>query len=225
MFAFLPVSAGTGVQQSWPSRITSVALHAALIAAAVRLSEAREAPEVYRPTIVDIAPPPSPGHQAPPPAPVPDGSIGRDPLILSSVIPDYIPEPGDVPDIPVHTDPGLTFTTGDSLPLTGGNLVIGVAPIDARLADESPRLLNHPPVRYPEIMRQAGLESRVVVETVLDTMGRAEPGSLRVVVSGGPAFDDEARAVVAGSRYAAARLSGRAVRVRIQVPVVFALRP
>lgn len=230
MFAFLPVSAGTGGQRSWPSRVLSLAVHAALIAVAVRFSEAGEAPprETIAETtiVIDGRVPDDPGR---PPAPAPlDGPAPLWSIQLPVDVPNTIPPVSDPLVDPVPGPVVSSFPPGtDSLRLTPPNpgTWIGTAPIDARVADEAPRLIDHPPVRYPEIMRQAGIEARVMVEAVLDTLGHAEPSSLRVVHSGGTAFDDEARAVVAGSRYRAARLAGRAVRVRIQVPVSFALRP
>jgi TonB family protein len=79
-------------------------------------------------------------------------------------------------------------------------------------------------VRYPEVLRQAGLTARIVVEAVLDTAGRVEPGSPRIVGEAHPLFTAEAHRVVLASRYRPARAGGRAVRVRIRVPVAFALR-
>lgn len=230
MFAFLPGSAGTGVQRSWLSRVLSLAVHAALIAVAVRFSEAGEAPrgEPIAETTIVVAGtvPDDPGR---PPAPAPlDGQAPPWSVTVPVDIPTTIPAVTDPMYDPAHDPVVSSFPPGtDSLRLMPPNPGhwIGTTPIDARVADEAPRLIDHPPVRYPEIMRQAGIEARVMVEAVLDTLGRAEPSSLRVVRSGGTAFDDEARAVVAGSRYRAARLGGRAVRVRIQVPVSFALRP
>jgi protein TonB len=85
-------------------------------------------------------------------------------------------------------------------------------------------LLGHPVPRYPELLRAAGIEGRVVVEVVLDTLGRAEPQTLRIATSAHLLFDAEASAVVLGSRYRPGRVAGRPVRVRIRVPVSFALR-
>jgi protein TonB len=93
-----------------------------------------------------------------------------------------------------------------------------------RYVEEQPVMLAHPTLRYPEVLRLAGIEGRVLVEAVLDTLGRAEPGSLRVTDSPNPLFDREALTVVAGSRYRPGRVGGQAVRVRIQVPVAFTIR-
>ena len=137
-------------------------------------------------------------------------------------VPTEIPPPG--------TTEFLPGPTGDPLPgpvltaLPGGLPGAGHTPVDARFVDEPPALLVHPELRYPEVLRQAGIEGRVLVEAVLDTLGRAEAGSLRVTESPNALFDREALTVVAASRYRPGRVDGRAVRVRIQVPVAFAIR-
>ena len=93
-----------------------------------------------------------------------------------------------------------------------------------RVVEEPPVLLSHPVPRYPDILRQAGIEGRVVVEAVIDTTGHAERNGLWVVSSSHALFAPEASALVLGSRYRPARFGGRPVRVRILVPVAFALR-
>jgi protein TonB len=96
--------------------------------------------------------------------------------------------------------------------------------MDVRTVEEPPVLLSHPEPGYPDLLRSAGIEGRVVVEAVLDTLGRVERGSLRIVSSTHALFVPEASALVLGSRYRPGRFGGTAVRVRIQVPVNFALR-
>lgn len=77
--------------------------------------------------------------------------------------------------------------------------------------------------RYPEILRQAGIEGRVLIEVILDTLGRAERGSIRVMSSPHQLFEAPARETVASCRYRPGRIQGRAVRVRVQVPINFTI--
>jgi TonB family protein len=91
------------------------------------------------------------------------------------------------------------------------------------LAQDPPELLTAHPLRYPEPLRREGVEGEVVVETVVDTVGRAEPGSARIVRSHDPGFDQSALAMVRGARFRPARVLGRGVRVLIWVPVRFRL--
>ena len=75
--------------------------------------------------------------------------------------------------------------------------------------------------RYPEILRQAGIEGRVTVEFIIDTLGRAERSSLRVVSSAHQLFEAPAREAVFSCRFRPGRIQGRAVRVRVQQPINF----
>jgi len=78
--------------------------------------------------------------------------------------------------------------------------------------------------QYPPILQQAGVEGRVLAEFVIDTAGRAEPASLRIVQSTNRAFEPSAREVVLKSIYRPGRMHGEPVRVLVQVPVTFSIR-
>jgi len=58
---------------------------------------------------------------------------------------------------------------------------------------------------------------------VIDTTGRVEEGSIRVIESTDPRFNEAAKSYVGGARFSAGRVAGRAVRVRFQIPVDFRL--
>jgi protein TonB len=74
---------------------------------------------------------------------------------------------------------------------------------------------------YPEILRQAGIEGRVTMEFIIDSLGRAERASLRVINSAHQLFDGPARQAVLSCRFRPGRIQGRAVRVRVQQPINF----
>ena len=82
-----------------------------------------------------------------------------------------------------------------------------------------PLLLAGPTPRYPEALRRAGIAGRVIVETVVDTLGRAEPGSMVVVAAPHPGFVAPARDYVLRALFRPARVHGRAVRVLVRVPI------
>jgi periplasmic protein TonB len=149
-------------------------------------------------------------------APWPDGLAWRIP----------VESPIDSPSIDAGTrfDPAEWLRGRDvetSIALSGAGPDSGIAPF----SDEPPALLTAPRPAYPELLRAAGIAGRVVVETVIDTSGRAEPGSVVVVASTNPGFDAPARASVSGATFRPARLRGHSVRVRVRVPIVFTLAP
>ena len=85
--------------------------------------------------------------------------------------------------------------------------------------DERAEIVSAPPLEYPLALRHAGLQGRVTVQAVIDTLGRAEPASVKVVARPNTAFDESARAYVLHAMFRPARVKGRAVRVLITVPV------
>ena len=227
MFALIESSPMPDGGGAWIPRVASFAAHSALIAAAVLATQRVVTTTV--PPIVDVdmvwqLPPAQPDLPASPTSPTSTTAAPAwTPLPAAPVtIPAEIPAPG-----PLEVLPG---PSGDPLPGPVTAVVPGVvplgnhAPVDARYVEEQPVMLAHPMLNYPEVLRQAGIEGRVLVEAVLDTLGRAEPASLRVTQSPNPLFDREALSVVAGSRYRPGRVDGHAVRVRIQVPVAFTIR-
>ncbi len=77
---------------------------------------------------------------------------------------------------------------------------------------------------YPERLRPAAIEGRVVLEAVIDTLGHVEPGSVVVVESAHPAFVAPAQRALVASLFRPARVAGRAVRVRVRLAFDFVLR-
>ncbi|HXJ29731.1 MAG TPA: TonB family protein [Gemmatimonadales bacterium] len=98
--------------------------------------------------------------------------------------------------------------------------VTGVAPVpdqvcEPSLLDDPPILLSSPPLDYPPSLRQAGIAGRVVVLAVIDTTGRAEPASVRVIQGAHPGFDQPSKQWMLNAQFRPARAGGRLVRVRI----------
>ena len=89
--------------------------------------------------------------------------------------------------------------------------------------EEQPHPIAGPPVTYPASLLLARITGRVVVEAVIDTTGQVEEGSIRVIESTDPRFNEAAKSYVGGARFSAGRVAGRAVRVRFQIPVDFRL--
>jgi protein TonB len=75
--------------------------------------------------------------------------------------------------------------------------------------------------RYPAVLQTAGITGRVMIEFIVDTLGRAERGSLRVVNSFHPLAEQPAKETVQSCRFRPGRIQGRAVRVRVQIPINF----
>ena len=86
---------------------------------------------------------------------------------------------------------------------------------------QAPERLQGPSPVYPPLLLQAGIQGVVIVEAIIDTAGRVEPKSVRIVESPHPGFDQRAKEVVLSSVYRPGRVNGKAVRVMIRQPVSF----
>ena len=91
----------------------------------------------------------------------------------------------------------------------------------ANEVQERPHTTFTPPLAYPGPLLLAGIQGRVIVQAVVDTLGRAEEGTIVVVETADPRFNEAAKEFVRKSRFAPGRIAGRAVRVRVQLPVEF----
>jgi periplasmic protein TonB len=80
-----------------------------------------------------------------------------------------------------------------------------------------------PTPRYPEALRAAGVEGRVTLEFVVDTAGRVDPHSIRVLESTADAFVASVRDALAGTRYHPALVAGHPVAQRVRQEFAFAL--
>lgn len=73
-------------------------------------------------------------------------------------------------------------------------------------------VLSQPTPEYPAPLASVGIEGRVEVQFVIDTLGRVEPSSFKVVKSTQSGFEAAARKAITGSLFQPARLSNVPVR-------------
>jgi protein TonB len=79
------------------------------------------------------------------------------------------------------------------------------------------------PPAYPEALRGAGIEGKVVVEFVVDERGQPVQGSVRVVQSDNDLFTDAVRIALGRLRFTPAEVAGKKVSQLVQMPFVFTL--
>jgi protein TonB len=77
--------------------------------------------------------------------------------------------------------------------------------------------------RYPEALRMAGVEGKVVAQFVVDDEGRVEERTIKLVRSDNPLFDEAVRSALRRMLFAPAEIGGRKVRQLVEMPFVFAL--
>ena len=84
-------------------------------------------------------------------------------------------------------------------------------------------LANNPAPRYPDLLRRANIGGAVVVQVVIDTTGRADMTTARILSSDNPAFTDAVLAALARARYIAAESNGRKTRMWVVQSFVFTI--
>lgn len=162
--------------------------------------------------------PVAPERGAPSRVPVPPRApIVEDPIGFPITVPPALPpiEPSRPFDVTpwMHSSRGV----GDDRSAPDAT-----TPCAADVVEEPPVLLAARQPSYPEALRAAGITGRVVVQAVIDTLGRAEPG-VTVVESSHAGFEAPALDYVRGAVFRPGRVHGRAVRVLIRLPVDFRL--
>lgn len=75
--------------------------------------------------------------------------------------------------------------------------------------------------RYPAIMKQAGVGGEVYVSFVVDTTGRPDMSSLKVIKSSHQLFLNAVIAALPDARFVAAEVGGKKVKQLVQTPYVF----
>ena len=212
--------------------LASTLVHAAIVSGAIALTVPGPVTATVAPTEVPIpvyTPPPSAPEShdrprtartdpRPPRAPVLP-PLDRVPTAITPI------DPGQVVTVSITDDFGRGF--GASGPGDVGIDVGGPAtgPVDQRYVDRAPRLLpGSPEPHFPEALRARNQTGRVVVQFIVDTLGRAEQRDVKIVEASDPAFADAVRSVLPRYRFTPGEAGGRKVRTMVQLPFDFALR-
>ena len=214
----------------------SLVAHFLVIALAVAATQAAmDAPAPAVPESVALLfvpkppPPPPPPPEPEPPPPV--ASVVAEPpakgfqtIAVLTDIPDVIP-PVDLTQRPL--DPrdftGRGVEGGVAEGVVGGRVIDASAPATGELDAiyeaatrderfEQAVVVYQAVPRYPKAVEALGVEGRVAVEFVIDTAGKVQPGSIRIVESTHAVFVPPTREAVAKGLFKPARLSGHPVR-------------
>jgi periplasmic protein TonB len=76
---------------------------------------------------------------------------------------------------------------------------------------------------YPDILRQAGVEGDVLVTFVVDTTGRADPASFKILRSSHELFATAVKQALPAMRFIPAEVGGKKVKQLVQQPFSFAI--
>lgn len=84
-------------------------------------------------------------------------------------------------------------------------------------------LPGNPAPRYPDVMRRAGIEGEVLAQFVVDTLGRADMSSFKVLKSTHQLFTGAVANSLPNMRFHTAEVGGKKVKQLVQMPFQFNL--
>jgi protein TonB len=224
-------------QRSPGSAAFSVVLHTLMIVGAVyATSQADEIVAAVKDEKVEfmeeVKPkeePPPPEEKAPPPpevAAAPPPPKGFQVLTAPIDIPDVIPDIDLTKSITNEADfSGVGVAGGVAKGVEGGT---GPVITDAPLYEfqvEKPALAvsgsGNP--TYPSVLKSANVQGRVTATFVVDTSGRAEPGTFKALESDHELFTAAVRSALPRMRFIPAEVGGRKVKMWVQQAFEFRL--
>ena len=224
-------------QRSPGSAAFSLVLHTVLIIGAVyATSRADEIVDAVKDEKVEFVEevkpkeePPPPEEKAPPPpevAAAPPPPKGFQVLTAPIDIPDVIPDIDLTKSITNEADfSGVGVAGGVAKGVEGGT---GPVITDAPLYEfqvEKPALAvagaGQP--AYPSVLRSANVQGRVTATFVVDTTGRAEPGTFKALESDHELFTAAVRTALPRMRFIPAEVGGRKVKMWVQQAFEFRL--
>ena len=110
-------------------------------------------------------------------------------------------------------------TSPDQVASAGADSIFTIIEVDTVAA----RLPESAAPRYPAELLEKRIEGQVIVQFVVDTTGRADPGSFVVVVSSHPEFGQSVRDALPGMRFSPARIGALKVRQLVELPFTFTI--
>jgi len=216
-------------QRSVGSTIASVIIHAVIIAVVtvITLNAGQKLKEIVKAEDVKFAevkkePPPEAKKEPPPDVPAaPPPPKGFQVLSAPINIPDKIPDVDLSKSVTDEADfSGKGVAGGTSKGVEGGT------PTDQPLFEfqvEKPVLARegNPPPKYPSMLESAQVEGEVLVQFVVDTSGKAEMSTFKVLQTKNELFVSEIRRVLPFYRFYPAEAGGHKVKQYVQLPFVF----
>jgi len=221
--------------RSLGSTVFSLVLHAVIIGMSVlatkQVVEAAAEEVVQKVAFVEIKKdePPPPEDAPPPPDVVAAPPIAKGFQVLTAPIniPDVIPE--------IDLSKKLTNEADFSGRGVAGGIAAGVVGGTPQVISDQPYFdfqVEKPvaPVpgtgspRYPDILRSASVEGEVLAQFVVDTTGRVEVATFKVIRKSHDLFEAAVRSALPNMRFLPAEVGGRKVKQLVQQPFVFALQ-
>lgn len=217
--------------------VTSIVVHSILVGlavyatanAAIRNEKPKQEKIDFVETPKDEPPPPK---EEPPPPPPPDVVVAPPPPKGFQVLTAPVEIPDVIPDIDLSkkvTDEadfsGKGVAGGVAKGVEGGKAVVQSDQPYFEFQVEKPVVPAPGSVspRYPDMLRQAGVEGEVLAQFVVDTTGKAEAGSLKILKSSHDMFVQSVKNALPQMKFIPAEVGGRKVKQLVQQPFTFSI--
>lgn len=213
--------------------VFSVVMHTVLIAGAVyatahaAIKNEKEKVEKIQFTEAPKPEPPPPPKAPPPPDVVvaPPPPKGFQVLSAPVNIPDVLPQVDLTKKVTDEADfSGKGAVGGVAKGKEGGTGPVGDQPyFDFQVEKQAGSVPGSPTPEYPEMLKSAGVEGQVLAQFVVDTSGRADISSFKVLKSDHESFTDAVKRALPRMRFYPAEIGGHKVKQLVQEPFVFNL--
>ena len=211
--------------------VVSVALHVCVIASASALSQ-HSATALDAPAAVVVRIPITPADPAPvKPTTTHDAVVAQTPH-GSLRLPPIADVPLDIPAVNLNAAPtntanwtgaGVAGGTDRGTDITPAPIASGDPYLGFQVETPAAALPGSASPSYPEALRSAGVDGEALVEFVVDTLGRAELSSFKVLRASHDAFGVSVRETLPRMRFLPAELDGQRVRMLVQQAFTFAV--
>jgi protein TonB len=224
-------------QRTTGGLILSGVIHALLITAAVfgtlQAKEQLEKPKAEKVEFVEMKKKDEPPPPKEEPKPMPKDVVAAPPPPKGFQV---LTAPIKVPDVLPDID--LSKKVTDEADFTGKGVAGGVAkgvvggtaPVNTdqpyfefQVEKQVSTAPGSPQPRYPDMLKSANVEGEVLAQFVVDTTGRAEMNTFKVLKSSHELFTQSVRNVLGNMRFYPAEIGGRKVKQMVQQPFTFAL--
>ena len=223
-------------QRSTGSLVFSGIFHALIITAAVKgtllAKEKLEKPKAEKVEFVDMAKKKEPPPPKEEPKPIPKEQVAAPPppkgfqvLTAPIKVPDVLP---DI-DLSKKVTDEADFSGKGVVGGKGNGVVGGTAPVsdqpyfEFQVEKQVQTNPNSPQPRYPDMLKSANVEGEVLAQFVVDTTGRAEMNTFKILKSSHELFSSSVKNVLPNMRFYPAEIGGRKVKQQVQQPFTFAL--
>ena len=215
-------------QQSLRSTMVSVALHAVVITLAVYVTAS--AKEMVKPIIENVPPiyPPQPAKPHEGPLPSHPSEPGLPAAPRGSIFSHTFAIPDSLPPIDPTGAPSLDslFTIGTSdhgSNASSTNSALDTGAPNSMSQVEKPALprTGNPFPKYPSLLESSHVEGTVLAQFVVDTLGRADMSTFKILDSSNDLFSASLRSALAQWRFYPAEAGGHKVKQIVQLPLKF----